>query len=138
MSDDAAERPATPARAELEAWVTEWQRRLRLQDWDVKIQVRRRYDMSLANAHGTCTWELCKKLAAIEIMDPNDYDPGSWAWVNDVEKTVVHELLHLHFAPFASPDDGPADIAQEQAIDLIARALVDAKRGAVLNHGEAS
>lgn len=120
----------TPSQAELEAMASEWQQRLRLQDWTVKIQVRRRHHMCLADAHGTCSWELRKKLAAIEIMDPADYDPGSWGWAEDVEKTVVHELLHLHFAPFAAKDDGPDDVAQEQAIDLIARALVAAKREA--------
>jgi hypothetical protein len=41
-----------------------------------------------------------------------------------MEKTLVHELLHLHFAPFAAPDGTPEDTAQEQAIDLIAKALV--------------
>lgn len=118
-----------PTQDELESLLSEWQRRLRLQDWTVKIQLRRRHDMSMDDSAGVCRWQLAKKLACVEIMDPHDYDPGSFGWAQDVERTLVHELLHLHFAPFATHDQ-PVDTAQEQAIDLIAGALVDAKREA--------
>lgn len=111
---------------QLEALCAEWQRRLRLQDWDVKIRLRRRYDMWVETNQGECKHETLKKLALVNILDPTDYDPDN-VWPQDVERTVVHELLHLHFAPFVG-DYEQCNAAHEQAIDLIAGALVDAKR----------
>lgn len=123
------DRHPTPTQAQLDELLADWQRRLRLRDWNVKVQLRRRHDMSLEDSCGACRWQLSKKLACVELLDPIDYDPGSFGWPQDVEWTLVHELLHLHFAPFAEFGDGPLNTAQEQAIDLIAGALVDAKRG---------
>lgn len=123
------ERHPTPTPEELGSLLAEWQKRLRLQDWNVKVQLRRRHAMSMEDSAGVCRWQLPKKLACIEIMDPYDYDPGAFGWTQDIERTLVHELLHLHFAPFATHDQ-PADTHQEQAVDLIAGALVDAKREA--------
>ena len=120
----------TPTREELDALLAEWQRRLRLRDWDVRIKCVRGYDISLPGTDGTCTWQLETKRAIVEILDPMDYPPSRFGYDQDVERTLVHELLHLHFAPFAATDDRLADAAQEQAIDLIAAALVSAKREA--------
>lgn len=113
---------------ELQKLCREWQKRLRLQDWDVKVFVKRESQFINENAAGECSWQLAKKLAVIRILDPIDYG-SNLAWPQDQEATLVHELLHLHFAPFAAKDDTPEDTAQEQAIDLIARALVELKRG---------
>jgi hypothetical protein len=128
LATSTPDRLPTPTQAELESLLSEWQRRLRLQDWTVRIKCVRVHEMSLAGTDGTCTWQLETKRAIVEIIDPIDYPPSRFGYDQDIEKTIVHELLHLHFAPFATPDGGPFDTAQEQAIDLIAGALVDARR----------
>jgi hypothetical protein len=106
--------------------LTKWQEVLRLADWQIVIEIRRAKDMSLANVMGSCTHTLSKKIAFIEIMNPRDY-PADWMDV-DVERTVVHELLHCHFAPFEAKNRTPEDIAQEQAIHAISTALVELDR----------
>ena len=66
----------------LYAWLRKWQRILRLQDWDIKIELRRGFDMG-ENKAGTVSWVLSKKTALIkDILDPLDYDPGS-RWPQD-------------------------------------------------------
>lgn len=105
----------------------EWQRELRLQDWDVVAQYRRGHAMRDPDNQGECAWLPHKKLATIYILDPADYPPDA-SRPQDVELTLVHELLHLHFAPFVAERDSAEDIAQEVAIDQIARALVALKR----------
>jgi hypothetical protein len=109
--------------------VVKWQKILRLQDWTVAIKWGRSFDLP----HGkeaTTRSSLSAKLAAVRILDPADYDPDSMA-PQDIENTVVHELLHLHTWPF---DHALADSLEarcvEQAIEAIATALVGLDRKA--------
>jgi len=99
-----------------------------LNDWDIKIFIARERDMFNPGTQGGCRWELKNKMAIIKILDPVDYDPDI-PWEQDMEKTLVHELLHLHFAPFDKYEaDCMEGIVMEQAIDAIAKALVETKR----------
>jgi hypothetical protein len=80
------------------------------------------------NPSGFVRWAIEKKAAVIRILKADDYE-SSVSIPQDMERSVVHELLHLHFAT-VSPDEHPlAQIAQEQAINAIAQTLVDLKRG---------
>jgi hypothetical protein len=99
---------------------------LRLSDWLVTVGILRLRDMAGQRA-AQIDWHLTKKVAVLELLDPVDFPPNSML-PQDHEVDLVHELLHLHFAPFAAPDGSAEDVAQEQAIDLISRALVNAKR----------
>lgn len=112
---------------QLQRLTAEWQKILRLQDWDVHTETVRDRDMYSDNAQGECTWVLAHKEALIKLEDPVDYHAHE-AWPQDQEKTLVHELVHLHFAPFMLERDDPGYVAQEQAIELIAQALVSLKR----------
>ena len=115
--------------AELDARLAHWQGVLRLRDWDVKIRMKRARDMTGASiVQGHCSWVLPIKTALITLLDPIDY-PTDTEWGQDTEKTIVHELLHLQFAPFDDfPAGSPHDIAVEQAIELIAAALIGLDR----------
>lgn len=103
-----------------------WQQVLRLQDWDVAAKVVRQDKLTLGR-QGECQWGLERKEAIIRLLDPIDY-PDDCQRKQDHELTLVHELLHLHFAAFAA-EGGAAEIAQEQAIQCIAKALVALERG---------
>jgi hypothetical protein len=103
-----------------------WQGILRLQDWDVKVVIARgREFVTGEGSQGECTWQLPTKQALIKLIDPIDY-PTDTKWPYDPEKTLVHELLHLHFAPLGLSDD--KEIEQEQAIDLIATGFLKVHR----------
>lgn len=119
-------------RDELRQLCAEWQKILRLQDWDVVVQVSRRDDTFGHTNTGQVRYQLGLKQALIKIIDPIDY-PTNVIYPQDMETTLVHELLHLHFAPFDADDDTPAGTAQEQAIEAIAKGLVSLKR---LHKGE--
>lgn len=107
-----------------------WQKLLRLQDWDVIPKIVRREKMTLGG-QGECQWGLERKEATIRLIGPIDY-PDDCSREQDQELTLVHELLHLHFAPF-SADGGSKEVAQEQVIQCIAQALVSLERkGAAL------
>lgn len=115
--------------AEVQQACEEWKKRLRLQDWFTKSGIYRERDMQLGECNGECEYQLETKMATIRIIDPLDYPEGLIV-EQDMEKTLVHELLHLHFAPlYANTDDKSIKDAQEQAIDCIAHALVNLSRG---------
>lgn len=105
---------------DLAALLAHWQRALRLLDWRIKIA----YVRGLVSPDGTPCYGLCSRLADNKTAQIQICDPEGNPF--DVEQIVIHELLHLHFAPFET--SAPAEIAaEEQAVWSIAEALAGAK-----------
>jgi hypothetical protein len=78
-----------------------WQKRLNLQDWNIAVVMSRSTELkpkTLGNIH----WDLEKKTATIRVLDPADYRLPFKEMLQDMEFTVVHELIHLNFAPVVS------------------------------------
>jgi hypothetical protein len=109
----------------LQDWCAKWQKILRLQDWDVKIDLAPASKM--ADKQGDVEWVKSQKTAKIRILEPSHY-PADHTYPQDCEQTVVHELVHLHFAPVDRYNEGPQEMLLEQAVDLIAWALVKCDR----------
>ncbi len=84
--------------------------------------------MSLEDASGVCKWTQSLALAEIELIDPIDFHKRAQPY--DMEVVLVHELLHLHFAPIdnCKPTDDLEEIMLERAIEHIAKALIETKR----------
>jgi len=107
----------------------EWQTRLRLLDWAIVVRFVRGHELDPGTV-GDCSPTMTLKRATIRIVTEGDYSGGNEEPYS-VENILIHELIHLHVFPFYDPHDWntPQGIAAEQAIDLIAGALVKAKRG---------
>ena len=108
-------------------WV--WQKRLNLQDWNVSVVVAPASELkpkTLGNVH----WELDKKTAIIRVLDPADYRLPFSEMLQDMEFTVVHELIHLELAPVLSDlhrsDANRRD--EEHAVNHVADALLNLGR----------
>ncbi|MEK4236454.1 hypothetical protein [Paenibacillus sp. FSL H7-0714] len=108
----------------------EWQKVLRLQDWDVKTSIERGRDMNLPNSNGVITVQEEHRSANIRILDPLDYSPDE-LHPQDMEKILIHELLHIHLFPMTKDYEGYLATAEEQAINMIAGALVGLARKGV-------
>jgi hypothetical protein len=114
---------------DLKALVAHYQQQLRLLDWRIDIS----YQADLASNAGRPVWGLCypiadAKKATIVIRDPSTPPEGVTAEeaAKQVVETVVHELVHLHFAAFENRT--PAEVvAEEQAVWALAEALVNAR-----------
>ncbi len=104
-----------------------WQERLRLQDWIVSVKIVRRREMQ-PDRQGEIEFNLYNKVAMISILEPIDYD--DWG-KQDMEDTLVHELLHLHLAGinfhFGKNND-VYEMLEEQAIESIAHGLIQTER----------
>lgn len=98
-----------------------WQQRLKLDDWHISaILVRRR---SLPpQTMGGIHWDKTQKTAEIWVLDPADYQLPFQAMLDDMELTVVHELVHLTLATHAH---GHASRhGEERVVNGMARALL--------------
>lgn len=114
---------------EVAACVKKWQKRLRLQDWWIYLRIKRARDMSFEDSQGSCNWNLLRKTAVIELLDPIDWD-DSRVQAQDHEMTIVHELLHLHFAALSEgvSYDDLQRVTEEQSIIALTEALVGLDR----------
>lgn len=99
-----------------------WQKILRLQDWDIFVEIcRKRYLPD--GAQGNVKIDLLKKKAVIAVMDEIDCDP-SCAWSYNPEQTLVHELLHLHFETNVDLTNEQY-VALEQGVDILSKVLME-------------
>ena len=112
------------------ALLSEWQNRLGLTDWRIKLLGKcRPEEMEIENAAGCTEWNETLKTARIEIIDPAYY--GNRIVPFDWEKTLVHELLHLKTCLVSDNVPELQVRVMHQMIDDLARAFVDAKRNGV-------
>ena len=121
----------TRMKPDLNALLAKWQAIMRLQDWDVGIRYIRGYDMG--NDLGRVTYTHTKKQANIRVLDPDDADP-EWLPQQDIEQTVVHELLHLHMEPWHA--EGTDHLLMEQAVDAISGTLINRDRATPITSKE--
>lgn len=118
---------------ELQEHLAYWQSILRLDNWDVVARISRAFELP-PDIQGRCEPTLKSHQALIRILDPVDWDPEI-IYPQDMETTLVHELLHLHSFPFDTFEDDTAEnTALEQMIHHSALALtyLDRKHPSVL------
>jgi hypothetical protein len=110
-----------------------WVRALRLQHWKLHLEVVPLLHMPKGpSTRGHCSHCYEAQVATIHVAYMSPTEQSDWG--HDFEQTVVHELLHLHFAPLETTLQLPVpaivyDNVWEVAIEQIARALVRARRG---------
>jgi hypothetical protein len=124
-ADDAHERSA-----QAESFASEklavWQKRLKLDDWRVTVSVARASDLkpkTLGNIH----WDSDKKTALVRVLDPADYRMPFREILDDIEFTVVHELIHLKLSPLLSTV--PRSEASRRDEELTVNGIADALLG---------
>lgn len=102
-----------------------WQQRLNLQDWKIAIIMSHPADLkpkTLGNIH----WDADKKSAVIRVLDASDYRLPFREMLEDMEFTVVHELIHLELSSLPRSDASRRD--EEHAVNTIADALLKLDR----------
>jgi hypothetical protein len=104
-------------------WI--WQKRLRLQDWNISVRMARVADLR-PKTLGNINWDRKEKSAVISVMSPDDYRIHGSAMLEDMEMTVVHELVHLHLSGL--PRNEETKKVEEQAVNMLAEALIKLDR----------
>lgn len=104
-----------------------WQNQLKLNNWRIAIGIERKTAFNNSQSTGEIDYVLPLRQAIIKILDPLDY-PNS-PFEQDMEISLVHELLHLHFALFEpKSDDSLEFLIMESTIEQLANILVEMKR----------
>lgn len=120
---------------ELDAALAEWQKTLRLQDWDIKASIVREKNLMMNDVVAAVRWGFTSKGAVVQLIDPIDYSDNPDEEL-DHEISLVHELLHLHYAGFDKTEKGSTEERLlEQSIEAISRSLVKLKRAEVQTTG---
>jgi hypothetical protein len=101
--------------------LTLWQQRLKLEGWRISVVMARGSDMP-PKTMGGIRWDKGKKSAVIWVLDPSDYRLPFREMLDDMELTVVHELVHLDLASL--PHGQASRGSEEQAVSGIAQAML--------------
>jgi hypothetical protein len=129
----APQTPPEPSRAERVRLATNyihqklpfWQQRLQLKDWKIAVLTAHPTDLrqrTLGNVH----WDMDKKTAVIRVMDAADYQTPFRDTLDDMEFTIVHEMIHLELASLPRSEASRSD--EEYAINHLADALLQFDR----------
>jgi hypothetical protein len=102
-----------------------WQHRLTLDAWRISVVPARRGELK-ANTLGGIRWDKNKKTAVIWVLDPADYRMPFRQMLDDMELTIVHELVHLELASLPRSEASRSN--EEHAVNGIAEALLNLDR----------
>lgn len=124
--------------AELQAALAFWQEALQLRDWSIRVG-KRTVAEGMSDTAGGYFWSNNTHRAA-EIWirheddlpacdDPEKEPENRCCLAVDHERTLVHELLHLHVTCWdVSRADSTEDLLMEQMLNSVSRCLVWLKR----------
>lgn len=108
-----------------ETFVTErlavWRQRLNLEDWKISVVMTRRNDLR-PRTLATIRWDKANKSAVVWVLDASDYHGPVREMLDDMELSIVHELVHLELASL--PRSEASRQSEEHAVNRIAEALL--------------
>ena len=125
----------TPTQEWLDAGLEFWKGRLALQSW--KIKIRWAGPEELDDAHGDHQFTLMHRTGSIRIRSEPFTSDAHERW--NPERTIIHELLHLHLSLICAVSKVELDeTLEERFINDMAAALLDMKSVAVeaMNDGK--
>jgi hypothetical protein len=98
-----------------------WQQRLKLEDWRISAVMTPLSDFA-PKTLGGIRWDKTKKSAVIFVLDSSDYRLPLREMLDDMELTIVHELVHLELAT-AQKHEASRSV-EEHAVNGIAEAML--------------
>jgi hypothetical protein len=111
---------------EVQAWLKNWQSRLHLEDWAVSVRVVRSTELK-PDTLGNLKWDSAAHTATIKVLSPLDYDLSPSETTEDIEYTIVHELVHLQLSVL--PRDLKKKDVEEEVVNKISDALMGLDKG---------
>ena len=110
----------SPLEFRLDRQLKAWQKRLGLEDWNVSLKVVRQASLE-KHTWGNADWDLATRSATISVLDPRDYNLKGRDLSQDMECTIVHELVHIQVSPLDAHDD----TTREDVVNKIMTAILN-------------
>jgi hypothetical protein len=104
----------------LDRQLRSWQRRLGMEDWNLKVRVVRQSEID-RNSWGAAEWDSDSRTGTISVLDPRDYNLRGGELNVDMECTIVHELVHIQLSPLSTHDE----TVREEVVNRIMAALMN-------------
>ena len=98
-----------------------WRKHLKLDDWKISLVMTRRSDLK-PRTRGHIRWDKGKKSAVLCVLDALDYQLPLREMLDDMEFTIVHELVHLELASL--PRSEASRSSEEHAVNRLTEALL--------------
>ncbi len=111
---------------QVQSWLKNWQNRLHLEDWTVSVRIVRSTELK-PDTLGNLKWDSQAHTAAIKILSPLDYELSAADTSEDMEYTIVHELVHLQLSVL--PRDLKKKDVEEEVVNKISDALMGLDKG---------
>jgi len=109
----------------VKARLTYWQPRLELQSWRISVVLSPASDLK-PNTLGNIHWDGANKTAVIRILDPSGSSVSCPSTIQDMEVTLVHELVHLELSSLPRSQSSRGE--EEHAVNRITDALLGLER----------
>jgi hypothetical protein len=111
--------------------VAKWQKILYLQPWNIVVDTASRDDMETDGQAEVSLNNYCRN-ALVRILSPKEFRKSMNGWdqyfKRDIERSVVHELLHIKMDEFVGQVDGKDEMLYERFVDNMAKILVGMER----------
>jgi hypothetical protein len=102
-----------------------WQKRLRLQDWNLIVEWARKKDMK-TEGNGEIWLNRSRMRGLISVLATDEQEPSSYGFGKEnPEQTLIHELCHIFWNPFDTQNNTPLGDAEEQAVERLSTAFVE-------------
>jgi hypothetical protein len=98
-----------------------WQKRLNLPDWTIKVKLVRKSTLD-PKTLGGIRWDRGTMTATMNVLSTYDYHMTVPEMLDDMEFTIVHELVHLHLSPL--PRSEASRTTEEHVVNEIAATLI--------------
>lgn len=111
-----------------------WQTLLRLRDWDIHVELFSAREFSEEDRQGEVFYDISTGQAIIHLLDVDDRLDTPFPY--DLEKVLVHELLHLHFAMFEpEKEDSLRHDLWERTVEKMAQVMLRIHRQDITEDG---
>jgi len=114
-----------------DALVDVWKRRLGLDPWEIIVKFCNMEDIEAGGEANVAVSQSLRR-GIIKILWPdeyNRYETYNDDFPQDIEQTIIHELLHIPIMSFADPEKGSLeDVAVENFVEQTAKLLVSLQR----------
>lgn len=121
---------------ELRGIMLDWVKILHLEDWNIQLDICDKKEMT--DEYGQINAGFVEQLpvslqAKIKIINPKCYEQVQqsqlWFFPQNMEETLVHELLHLEYEPFKPRDEDSGEyLMWHRQLDKTAKLLVQFKQ----------